>query len=57
LNVDSDGRNSLVLRLDDSGCMISKAVSGRKREFADRDATASFDVDAVTILDEPASVA
>jgi hypothetical protein len=37
--------------------MISKAVSGRKREFADRDATASFDVDAVTILDEPASVA
>jgi hypothetical protein len=61
LDFDFDEGNALLLCLDYSGCVavnveevVGKAVSGGKWEFADGNAAAGFDVDAVAILDEPA---
>jgi hypothetical protein len=59
------GRNrcdARFLGLDYSGCVpvdveevVGKAVSGGQLEFADGDSAAGFNVDAVAILDQPAS--
>ena len=61
LDFDFDEGNSLLLGLDYSGGttvnieeVIGEAMSGGQGEFADGDAAAGFDVDAVAILDQPA---
>src|ERR1019366_9055267 len=61
LDFDCDEGNSLLLGLDDSGGVavdveevVGETVAGGEWELTDSAAAASFDIDAIAILNEPA---